>query len=405
MHRSLPIDLNSGRVVTPLSILHHTVQSIGKMKQQELFTPQDMNISSVQQTGRTSEMVRVFDNPQFGKIRTAGTAENPLFCAVDVARALGYANPAKAIIDHCKGVTVLETPTSGGVQNIKFIKESEVYRLIFKSNAPNAEKFNSWLAEDVLPTIRKTGSYSVQSHKLPQTYAEALRELADKAEEAERLQKDNERMKPKEVIYDRVMQTPETSGLFTTRQIAQEIGWSATKLYKKLIEIGLLFEQSGIYMLYQPYSAWGLHSFASTHFNNSNGEVVVKEYLKWTVRGRAYILSLHESEWDKRIANRKLKSGEALLTLPTKSDVTVSSENEDANMILKELVETNNERTKERVREGRKIHGRNYGPYGDIQGILPYSESLTFAQNMQNIFSQISLQNKEAFSLVLKINR
>ena len=58
--------------------------------------------------------VQIFNNPQFGQIRTAGTADSPLFCAIDVARALGYSNPAKAVIDHCKGVTILETPTNGG---------------------------------------------------------------------------------------------------------------------------------------------------------------------------------------------------------------------------------------------------------------------------------------------------
>ena len=58
--------------------------------------------------------IKVFNNPQFGAVRTAGTADNPLFCATDVAKSLGYANPAKAVIDHCKGVTVLETPTASG---------------------------------------------------------------------------------------------------------------------------------------------------------------------------------------------------------------------------------------------------------------------------------------------------
>lgn len=107
--------------------------------------------------------IQVFSNEQFGNIRTAGTADNPLFCATDVAKSLGYANPAKAVIDHCKGVTVLETPTAGGVQSIKFISESEVYRLIFKSNAPKAEEFTEWVTSEVLPSIRKNGSYSIQN--------------------------------------------------------------------------------------------------------------------------------------------------------------------------------------------------------------------------------------------------
>ncbi len=104
--------------------------------------------------------ILIFNNPQFGDIRTAGTAEKPLFCAVDVARALGYARPADAVTDHCKGVVILPTPTKGGTQQVKFIKEPDVYRLVFKSNAPNAEIFNSWLAEEVLPSIRKHGAYA-----------------------------------------------------------------------------------------------------------------------------------------------------------------------------------------------------------------------------------------------------
>lgn len=106
--------------------------------------------------------IQVFSNEEFGEIRTAGTTEEPLFCALDVASALGYANPAKAVITHCKGVSILGTPTKGGVQQIKFIKESEVYRLVLKSSAPKAEMFQDWVCNEVLPSIRKTGAY-VQS--------------------------------------------------------------------------------------------------------------------------------------------------------------------------------------------------------------------------------------------------
>lgn len=114
-------------------------------------------------------------------IRTAGTPDNPLFCAKDVATCLGYANPAKAVIDHCKGVTVLETPTTGGLQKLKFIAEPEVYRLVLKSNAPNAEQFQNWVCEEVLPAIRKTGQYAVGK-----TRAELLLEQAQLLVEQER---------------------------------------------------------------------------------------------------------------------------------------------------------------------------------------------------------------------------
>ena len=68
-------------------------------------------------------------------------------------------NPRKAILDHCKGVTKRDTPTSSGIQSMSYINEGDLYRLIMKSKLPSAEKFESWVMDEVLPTIRKTGSY------------------------------------------------------------------------------------------------------------------------------------------------------------------------------------------------------------------------------------------------------
>jgi prophage antirepressor-like protein len=83
----------------------------------------------------------------------------PYFVGTDVAKALGYSNPRKAILDHCKGVTKRDTPTSSGIQSMSYINEGDLYRLIMKSKLPSAEKFESWVMDEVLPTIRKTGSY------------------------------------------------------------------------------------------------------------------------------------------------------------------------------------------------------------------------------------------------------
>ncbi|MDO5576539.1 MAG: BRO family protein [Fibrobacter sp.] len=103
--------------------------------------------------------LKIFENKEFGKVRTVENEGKTLFCGNDVAKSLGYANPAKAIIDHCKGVTVLETPSKGGIQKTKFITEGDVYRLITHSKLPSAEKFETWVFDEVLPSIRKTGSY------------------------------------------------------------------------------------------------------------------------------------------------------------------------------------------------------------------------------------------------------
>lgn len=90
-------------------------------------------------------------------IRTITAEDNtPLFCGKDVAAALGYARPAKAVLDHCKGVPFWEPlETAGGIQQTRFITEGDVYRLIFSSKLPTAEKFEAWVVDEVLPSIRK----------------------------------------------------------------------------------------------------------------------------------------------------------------------------------------------------------------------------------------------------------
>ena len=84
------------------------------------------------------------------------------FCGTDVCNILGYQNSRKALQDHCKeaGVTKRYTPTTSGNQEITFINEPNLYRLIIKSRKPEAERFEAWVFEEVLPQIRKTGSYS-----------------------------------------------------------------------------------------------------------------------------------------------------------------------------------------------------------------------------------------------------
>ena len=102
----------------------------------------------------------VFQNSEFGSVRTLEEDGKVLFCGNDVARALGYEVPRKALRDHCKGVLKRNTLTSGGNQQMSFIPESDVYRLAFQSKLPGAEKFTDWVTEEVLPSIRRTGGYA-----------------------------------------------------------------------------------------------------------------------------------------------------------------------------------------------------------------------------------------------------
>ena len=134
----------------------------------------------------TENQIQLFNNPEFGNMRAIMRDGEPWFVANDVALALGYAVPKDAVAQHCKYVELFKggesTPLNSSPRGIGIIPESDVYALIFRSNLPKAEEFRRWVCEEVLPSIRKTGSYSMA---LPQTYAAALRALADKAEALE----------------------------------------------------------------------------------------------------------------------------------------------------------------------------------------------------------------------------
>lgn len=90
-----------------------------------------------------SNQLSVFKNEEFGNVRTIIESNQVLFCGADVAKALGYSNPNKAINDHCRAITKRSTPISGKIQEVNFIPEGDVYRLITHSKLPSAERFES----------------------------------------------------------------------------------------------------------------------------------------------------------------------------------------------------------------------------------------------------------------------
>lgn len=122
--------------------------------------------------------IRLFESPEFGSVRAMAAEDGTeLFCAKDVAQALGYKNTKDAISKHCKGVAKrypLETP--GGTQTVRFIAEPDVFRLIVGSKLPTAQRFEAWLFEEVLPAIRRDGDYmaAAPDETPEQTMARAL---------------------------------------------------------------------------------------------------------------------------------------------------------------------------------------------------------------------------------------
>ena len=248
--------------------------------------------------------VQVFNSPMFGQVRTAGTPDNPLFCLSDVCEALGL-TVAKVSQRLDKDVLSKHPLMSnGGNQMFTFVTEDGLYDVILDSRKPEAKAFRKWVTSEVLPSIRKTGYYSIQTL----SRKELAQMVIQAEEEKERLQIENATMLPKARIYDQVMQTPQTDFLSTTTAVANEIGMSAQKLNKMLCACGIIYKaQSGDYLIASNYLTWNIGQAVSAVIDEVKG--VVKTYIKWNTRGRAYIHALYDTNWDKRRAWHLLKDG------------------------------------------------------------------------------------------------
>lgn len=205
--------------------------------------------------------ILTFNNSEFGGIRTIQEDDKVLFCGSDIAKALGYARPADAISAHCKGVCVLPTPSAGGVQNTKFITEGDVYRLIAHSKLPSAERFERWVFDEVLPSIRKNGAYMTEdvlekALASPDFLIElATRLKAEKAKNAQ-LTVSNQIMQPKAEYFDMLVDRNLLTGI---RDTAKELGIRQNDFVRFLLDKGYLFRtKKGKLRPYATYVDGGL---------------------------------------------------------------------------------------------------------------------------------------------------
>lgn len=168
----------------------------------------------------------IFTSEEFGQVRTTELNEKTYFFAHDVARALGYTNPSKAITDHCKNSIMGRGNDSLGRQQVfKLIPEGDVYRLISKSNLPSAEKFERWVFDEVLPSIRRHGLYAMDDLiNNPDLAIKALTALKEEREKNAKLEAANEELKPKAQLADAVTGSPYTISVGEMAKILNQNG-------------------------------------------------------------------------------------------------------------------------------------------------------------------------------------
>lgn len=208
------------------------------------------------------EELKVFENAEFGSVRTTTVNGEIMFVGKDVAEILGYSNPRKAIIDHIdeedKGVTKCDT--LGGKQDLTMINESGLYSLILSSKMPNAKKFKRWVTSEVLPTIRRTGGYipissnedeltiMAKAHKILERTLEEKNQLLETKSKALAI------AQPKADKYDKLMSA---KGYISFNVAAKQLGWGRNKLMAFLRDKDVLFRDGLSNIAYQKYCKLG----------------------------------------------------------------------------------------------------------------------------------------------------
>lgn len=243
--------------------------------------------------------LHVFNNSKFGKIRAQEIKAQPYVCLADVCKILDIKNArdCKKRLNQDGVVSTDIIDSLGRKQNAIFINESNLYKVIFQSRKPEAEKFTEWVTSEVLPSIRKNGMYATDELlDNPDFAIKVFEQLKQEREEKKKLQLENTQqkqiigeLKPKADYTDKILQN---KGLVTITAIAKDYGMSGEEMNKKLHDLGVQFKQSGQWLLYKEYHNNGYTHSETIDLTHRDGTHFVKMNTKWTQKGRLFLYDL-----------------------------------------------------------------------------------------------------------------
>lgn len=247
-----------------------------------------------------NNQVTIFNNPQFGEIRTAGTADNPLFCLADVCRVLDL-QPSR-VKDRLGDGVISSNPipdSLGRMQNTNFVNEDGLYDVILDSRKPEAKVFRKWVTSDVLPTIRKTGGYITATPEMSDAEILAKAVLVAQTTIANRetriKQLESENAEQKTLIQqmqkgnDYLNVILQSKGTLATTQIAADYGMTAVRFNKKLNEMRIQHKVNGQWILYSNLMGKGYVHSKTITFYHSDGRPDTRLSSEWTQRGRMFL--------------------------------------------------------------------------------------------------------------------
>ena len=200
-----------------------------------------------------------------------------------------------------------------------FVTEPDLYRCIFQSRKPTARKFQDWVFNEVLPSLRTTGAYVVTKEEdseediIARGLIAAKAALARREQRIKELECENSQSKqvievqseriakdaPKVEYYE---QTLNSKDCMTSSQVALDLGITAHELHNKLCQANIIYKQSGQWNLHKPYKGWKLHDTNTYTFPSSNGGTRTKVYTAWTQRGRRFIIALFNNNFNVKLA-------------------------------------------------------------------------------------------------------
>ena len=290
--------------------------------------------------------VEIFNSPMFGELRTSrNDKDEPLFCLKDVCDSLDLRVNDVIKRTGCHPDTIgvsneiISHGTPTGISKeveMYFVTEPDLYRVIFQSRKSSARKFQDWVFDEVLPTLRKEGSYSMTQSKQPL----ASYQIEDPIERAKRwieeqqhtraLEAKNEQQAqtigiqqkeltiaaPKVKYYD---DTLASTDCLTTTQVADDLGISARALNQQLSNAGIQYFQSGSWHLKGKYREWQLASTRTYNYIKGDGSTGTKVNLVWNQRGKRFILALYNNDFNVKDAIAEI-NGEKRAALESKNN-------------------------------------------------------------------------------------
>lgn len=238
--------------------------------------------------------IQLFTSNEFGTIRTVEQDGKVLFCGKDVATALGYSNTKDALAKHCKGVANrYPLKTDGGTQQFRFITEGDLYRLIASSKLPSAQRFESWVFDEVLPSIRRQGGYmAAREDETPEEIMARALMLAK--DTMDRQQREIAELRPKALYADAVTASDGTCLVGELAKMMRQNGVQVgqNRLFEWLRRDGYLGKTgSNRNVPTQRAMEQGLFRIKETAVTHSDGHVTVSRTPKITGHGRVVLMN------------------------------------------------------------------------------------------------------------------